>query len=166
MKRMILMLIIVALATTMSFGQNPTEIANDTTTKVAVFDTTIVNDMKLLIVADRLYIKGGLVDVLIEQASKEKSETGEIKYQEATQAFLDALNNEYSKFLKAFIKVDTVMVEQQAVESKIQEIETWQQSVINDPEIKNATSLGIWEEKSKELNKLKAYDNQIKQKDK
>jgi len=160
MKKMILMLTIVVLAAA-SYGQI-TQI--DTIGKVQVLDSTIINDVKLLIVADRLYSKNGLIDAIVQQSSKEKAETGKIEKSAATQNLIDNLNADYDKFLKKFIKVDTLWVDTASVKNQISQITEWQQKVLLDPEIKNATSLSVWEQKSKELDKLVRYKKQIEAK--
>ena len=126
-----------------------------------VVDSTITNDMKLLIAADRLYAKGGLIDALVNQASKEKAETGGIQKAAATQNFIDKLNTAYQNYAAKFIKVDTVYVDSLKIENQITKIQTWHQSVLSDPEIKNATSLSIWEQKQKRLEKLLYYQKQL-----
>jgi hypothetical protein len=127
-----------------------------------VLDSTIINDMKLLIINDRLYAKGGLIETIINQASKEKAETGNILKASETQAFIDGLNALYKKYALHFIKVDTVYIYATQASDEAEEIKVWQQSVLKDPEIKNVTSLTVWEEKSKRLEKLLYYQSQLK----
>jgi hypothetical protein len=159
MKKIVLILgmVITSIA---SFGQLPV-VDTSNVNKVQVLDSIVTNDVKLLIVADRLYSKNGLIDVLVTQASKEKAETGKIEKQAATQNLIENLNQAYDKFLKKFITVDTLWVDTVDVKNKISQITEWQQSVLLDPEIKNATSLSVWENKDKELQKLRKYKSQF-----
>jgi len=158
MKKLFLMLFF-AIIYLASFSQ----IQQDTSSinKVQVLDSIVINDIKLLIVADRLYSKNGLIDAIVTQASKEKAETGKIEKSAATQTLIDNLNEDYNKYLKKFIKVDTLWVDSVSVKSQISQITEWQQSVLLDPEIKNATSLSVWENKEKELNKLLKFKRQF-----
>ncbi len=135
---------------------------------VQVVDTTIVQDMKLLIIADRLYGKGGLTEILNTEISKEKAVTGEIIKLDATQAFLDEVAKSYAKYINEFIKLDTVLIDPVEMADKINEIIAWQTNVLSDPEIKNVTTLSVWEEKSIELEKyinLKTQADTIKAKE-
>lgn len=127
-----------------------------------VLDSTIINDMKLLIINDRLYTKGGLIEAIVTQASNEKAKTGSILKASETQAFIDGLNALYKKYALHFVKIDTVYIDATQAAIEIEGIQVWQQSVLNDPEIKNATNLSVWEEKSKRLEKLLYYQNQLK----
>lgn len=157
MKQLFLMLTIVALATTMSFAQNEEEI---TGTKM-VLDSTIIQDTKLMLAYNRLYSEGGIIDVISKEASREKAENGEIKKAAATQKFLENINQAYNTYASKFIKVDTVYVDSLKLVNQITKIQNWQQKVLNDPEIKETTSLSIWEQKTKRLEKLLYYQKQL-----
>ena len=163
MKKIIFMLSMVVLAATLSYGQEqaPEVLPEDTVAKIQVLDTTVVNDMKLMIVSDRLYSKNGIIDALVQQASREKAETGKIEKMAATQNFIDNINADYQKFLNKFVKVDTIFVDPLQVDAEIARISQWQNSVLSDPEIKNATSLSVWEQKDKELQRLVRQKKQI-----
>jgi len=163
MKKFIFMLSMVVLAATLSYGQEqaPEVLPEDTVAKIQVLDTTVVNDMKLMIVSDRLYSKNGIIDALVQQASREKAETGKIEKMAATQNFIDNINADYQKFLNKFVKVDTIFVDPLQVDAEIARISQWQNSVLSDPEIKNATSLSVWEQKDKELQRLVRQKKQI-----
>lgn len=161
MKKVFLLLTIVALATTYGYSQIIQD--EDFSGSVMILDSTnLEQDMKLLIVNDRLYSKNGLVNAIVQQASKEKAETGKIVKQVATQKFLDDLNNLYSKYSDKFIKVDTVYVDSTKINNQIKAIQEWQNSVLNDNEIKNVTSLGVWEQKNRRLEKLLYYQSRLK----
>ncbi|HSO84989.1 MAG TPA: hypothetical protein VLQ91_00450 [Draconibacterium sp.] len=163
MKKIIFMLSMVVLAATLSYGQEqaPEVLPEGTVAKIQVLDTTVVNDMKLMIVSDRLYSKNGIIDALVQQASREKAETGKIEKMAATQNFIDNINADYQKFLNKFVKVDTIFVDPLQVDAEIARISQWQNSVLSDPEIKNATSLSVWEQKDKELQRLVRQKKQI-----
>jgi hypothetical protein len=130
-------------------------------TSMIVDSTNLEQDMKLLLANDRLYSGNGLIDVLLKQASKEKAETGKVVKAAATQNFIDKLNNAYSDYASKFIKVDTIYVDSLKVAKQAAKIQQWQQTVINDPEIKNVTSLSIWEQKNARLQKLMYYLNKL-----
>lgn len=153
------MLTIMVLATITSFSQVIND--EDFSGSTMVLDSTITNDMKLLIANDRLYAKGGLIETLVNQVSKEKAETGEIQKAAATQNFIDKLNQAYKNYAVKFIKVDTVYIDSLKLVNQIVKIQKWQQKVLNDTDIKEATSLSIWEQKAKRLEKLLYYHKQI-----
>jgi hypothetical protein len=123
--------------------------------------TNLSQDMKLLIANDRLFSPGGLIPVLINEASREKAETGKIEKANATQGFIENLTKTYNTYAAKFIKVDTVYVDSLKIENLITQITEWQQTVLSDPEIKNVTSLTIWEQKAKRLEKLTYYRQQL-----
>jgi hypothetical protein len=160
MKKAILIAVIalVALATAQAQVISDEDFSGST---MVIDSTEVENDMKLLIAHDRLYGKNGLINVLIKQASKEKAETGTIVKAAATQRFIDNIGVQYEKYASKFIKVDTVYVDSIKIENQITKIKEWQEAVINDPEIKEATSLSVWEKKSKRLEKLLYYQKRL-----
>jgi hypothetical protein len=159
MKNRILFLVLTTLSVA-SFGQaNPDSL--DFQNKKVVLDTAIVNDTKLLIIADRLYSKGGLMNDLIKEASREKAETGKIVGQNALQTFIDYTNTGYDRLIAKFVRIDSIYVDSLDIMQRISQIETWQNSVQNDPDIKNATTLGVWERRDAELLKLRRYRQQL-----
>ena len=133
---------------------------------VTVYDTTIVADMKLAVIQDRLFGKYGMVTTLEQVISEEKAATGEISNIQSVQVFVNALQADYDRLITAFQKVDTVKVLKADVQAQIQELTQWVERVVNDEEIKNETSLSIWEENVKKLQKLNSYQKQILQKKK
>ena len=139
----------------------------DFTGATMILDSTITQDQKLSIAADRLYAESetgtpyGLVPLLIQQVSKEKAENGKVEKALATQNFVDDVNKAYQKYLLKFLKVDTIYVDKKKVAAQIVKIQNWQTSVLNDAEIKNATSLAVWEQKQKRLQKLLRYQSQL-----
>ena len=133
---------------------------------VTVYDTTIVADMKLAVIQDRLFGKYGMVTTLEQVISEEKAATGEISNIQSVQVFVNALQDDYDRLITAFQKVDTVKVLKADVQAQIQELTQWVERVVNDEEIKNETSLSIWEENVKKLQKLNSYQKQILQKKK
>lgn len=133
---------------------------------VTVYDTTIVADMKLAVIQDRLFGKYGMVTTLEQVISEEKAATGEISNIQSVQVFVNALQADYDRLITAFQKVDTVKVLKADIQAQIQELTQWVERVVNDEEIKNETSLAIWEENVKKLQKLNSYQKQILQKNK
>lgn len=128
---------------------------------VNVYDTIVNNDTKLLIANDRLYSKNGLIEAIVKQAGQEKAETGKIEKQAATQTFIDNINSAYAKYEKKFARVDTLSVDSNDVKLSIQKLSDWQNSTLADPEIRDATTLGVWERKNKELQRLLKIYEQI-----
>lgn len=133
---------------------------------VTVYDTTIVADMKLAVIQDRLFGKYGMVTTLEQVISEEKAATGDISNIQSVQVFVNALQADYDRLITAFQKVDTVKVLKAEIQAQIQELTQWVDRVVNDEEIKNETSLSIWEENVKKLQKLNSYQKQILQKKK
>jgi hypothetical protein len=162
MKNLILFLVLTTLSVA-SFGQADPNYQDslDFQNKKLVLDTAIVNDTKLLIIADRLYSKGGLMNDLIKEASREKAETGKIVGQNALQTFINYTNTGYDKLIEKFVRIDSIYVDSLEVMQRISQIETWQNSVLNDADIKNATNLGVWDKRDAELQKLRRYRQQI-----
>jgi len=126
-----------------------------------VLDSTIQKDMKLLIAADRIFAKNGLIEAIVTEASKEKAETGKIEKATATQNFLDNIKSDYQKYALKFVKVDTLRLNKDSINAEIDRIQTWQTRVQNDPEIENVTSLSSWKRKAERLQKLLYYKRQI-----
>lgn len=136
---------------------------------VTVYDTTIVADMKLAVIQDRLFGRYGMVTTLEQVISEEKAATSEISNIQSIQVFVNALQADYDRLITAFQKVDTVKVLKADVQAQIQELTQWVDRVdrvVNDEEIKNETSLSIWEENVEKLQKLNSYQKQILQKKK
>jgi hypothetical protein len=131
---------------------------NTTTVKdtlTTITDTTYVQEYKLRVVSEKLFGKNGLYATIEKIASKEKIKTDTILYRQSLEIFLNSVNLAYKEYLKAFTRIDTVRIDVKEVDKKVQELQRWQQKVLNDKEIKNATSLGVWEEKAKELDRYK-----------
>jgi hypothetical protein len=128
---------------------------------VTVLDSTIQNDMKLLIAADRIFTKNGLIEAIVNEASKEKAETGKIEKAQATQNFLDNIKADYQKYALKFIRVDTLRVNKDSINAEITRIQAWQTKVQNDPEIENVTTLSAWKRKAERLQKLLYYKRQF-----
>jgi len=147
--------------TSIAFCQEITEGLKGKVESVTVKDTTIANDMKLLIVADRLYSQNGLFDAIDKEVSRQLAETGESKELESIKEFLIKIDNAYKDLVKNFYIINEVTVDPENVQSQIIEIQEWQESVLSNPDIKNATTLGAWESKSNELQKLSTYKKQI-----
>lgn len=154
MKKPILFLSLVFLSF-LGFTQKPD------LTLVATLDSTITKDMKLLITTDRLYSKNGLFDALSNQISLEKANDGESPGKADINKFAKKVENAYQELVRSFIKVGTVFVNLAEVNKELAEIQEWQTKVLNDPEIKKATTLSIWEQKQARLEQLAARKKNV-----
>lgn len=160
--RKMIFIVMTLLMSLIGFSQQVSPTQKPIVEKVQVYDSTIVQDTKLMIVANSLYGQNGLVKSLIRQVSVEQSDSGKVIYLDETQRFVDNLNKCYQDYLKNFLNIDTSFVDPLAINKEIQELANWQQTVLNDSIKKSSTSLTVWSEKSSRLEKLQRYRNQIK----
>lgn len=130
-----------------------------TAQEVSVLDSTIIQDTKLLIAKERIQ---EMFNALEKFASEEKIQNDSIAFKQPTQRFIRAVEKDFNRYLESFIRVDTIKIDTTELTERIGKLQKWQQKVLNDDEIKEATNLSAWERKNDELIKLLKYKKQIK----
>jgi hypothetical protein len=150
MKQLVIMLTIVVLATTASFGQSYT-----------VLDSILTVDRKL---KGAYQIKRSSYDLLKKLISQEKMSTDTITHKEAVLKLYSDIETAVNTYELEYLVVNEIEITDSVYQEwllEYQVLNEWINKVTNDPDIQEATTMSEYKRKLARRNKLLGYHKQI-----